>query len=84
MFVQNRFRAPLYIDSSQISNDGHTLKLKVNVQSGTRITLQLGNKMNETRGLYDLIIRVDADGEGLTKSVYEETGKLFVNFDIFG
>jgi hypothetical protein len=72
------------IDSSQISNDGHTLKLKVNVRSGTRITLQLGNKTNETRGLYDLIIRVDADGEGLTKSVYEETGELFVNFDIFG
>ncbi|MDN4605135.1 S-layer homology domain-containing protein [Paenibacillus sp. F6_3S_P_1C] len=72
------------IDSSQISNDDHTLKIKVSVQSGTRITLQLGNKMNEARGLYDLNIRVDADGEGLTKSVYEETGKLFVNFDIFG
>ncbi|WP_413374510.1 S-layer homology domain-containing protein [Paenibacillus taichungensis] len=72
------------IDSSQISNDGHTLKLKVNVEPGTPIILQLGNKMNETRGQYDLIIRVDADGEGLAKSVYEETEKLFVKFDIFG
>ncbi|WP_315794234.1 S-layer homology domain-containing protein [Paenibacillus sp. BIC5C1] len=72
------------IDSSQISDDGHTLKLKVNVEPGTPIILQLGNKMNETRGQYDLIIRVDADGDGLAKSVYEETGKLFVKFDIFG
>jgi hypothetical protein len=72
------------IDSSQISNDGHTLKLKVNVESGTPIILQLGNKMNETRGQYDLIIRVDADGDGLAKSVYEETGELFIKFDIFG
>ncbi|WP_433922343.1 S-layer homology domain-containing protein [Paenibacillus taichungensis] len=72
------------IDSSQISTDGHTLKLKVNVEPGTPIILQLGNKMNETRGQYDLIIRVDADGEGLAKSVYEETEKLFVKYDIFG
>ncbi|MGV2887292.1 S-layer homology domain-containing protein [Paenibacillus taichungensis] len=72
------------IDSSQISNDGHTLKLKVNVKPGTPIILQLGNKMNETKGQYDLIIRVDADGEGLAKSVYEETEKLFVKYDIFG
>lgn len=72
------------IDSSQISTDGHTLQLKVNVEPGTPIILQLGNKMNETRGQYDLIIRVDADGEGLVKSVYEETEKLFVKYDIFG
>ncbi|SHN85611.1 S-layer homology domain-containing protein [Paenibacillus sp. ov031] len=72
------------IDSSQISNDGHTLKLKVTVEADTRITLVLLDKRNNDISQNDFIIRADADGEGLTKSVSEENEKLIVHFVIYG
>ncbi|MGG4132397.1 S-layer homology domain-containing protein [Paenibacillus illinoisensis] len=75
---------PYSIDDSQISNDGHTLKLdKLNSGTGTIVTLKLGNKMNDVRKQYDMFIRVDADGNGLAKSEYAED-RLIINFTIFG
>ena len=75
---------PYTIGDSQISNDGHTLRLdKLNSGAGTVVTLKLGNKMNDVRKQYDMFIRVDADGNGLAKSEYAED-RLIINFTIFG
>ncbi|WP_337035576.1 S-layer homology domain-containing protein [Paenibacillus illinoisensis] len=75
---------PYSIDDSQISNDGHTLRLdKLNSGAGTVVILKLGNKMNDVRKEYDMYIRVDADGNGLAKSEYTED-RLIINFTIFG